>query len=418
MQELGPDFAVIDIETTGLFPEKHDRIVEIAILRFDRRRTLLAEYSTLINPQRDMGPSHLHGITAREAAQAPTFDEVAGEIAARLSGAIIVGHNGAFDARFLQYEFERIGATLPEIALLCTLRMAYLAAPDLPGRKLESCCAHFGVDLPGAHSAYHDAAATSQLLWKCTDAAIGLELPVITIIGAAIGWPVLPRSDRCCTRSGARDAISDGPNYIARLVSRLACSTTDHAGVVEYLALVDRALEDRRLTEMEGEDLLRHAQELGISQERAIAAHHHYFCDLVRTALADGVLSESEREDLDAIRRLLAISEAQFAEYVTAAMGNREGVPAHHGGDLSGKSVCFTGAFRCTVNGAVPSRENVQRIARERGLVVRDGATKDLDILVAADPDSMSGKAAKARRYGTRIMSEGAFWSALGVQTE
>ena len=43
---------------------------------------------------------------------------------------------------------------------------------------------------------------------------------------------------------------------------------------------------------------------------------------------------------------------------------------------------------------------------------------KKLDILVAADPGGLSGKATKARAQRTRIMSEPAFWPALGVQVE
>jgi DNA polymerase-3 subunit epsilon len=39
-------------------------------------------------------------------------------------------------------------------------------------------------------------------------------------------------------------------------------------------------------------------------------------------------------------------------------------------------------------------------LAVEHGLIVKKGVAKDLDFLVAADPDSMSGKAKKAREYG------------------
>lgn len=37
------------------------------------------------------------------------------------------------------------------------------------------------------------------------------------------------------------------------------------------------------------------------------------------------------------------------------------------------------------------------------------GVTKSTKIVVAADPDSMSGKAAKARQYSLPIVSEDAF---------
>jgi DNA polymerase-3 subunit epsilon len=51
-------------------------------------------------------------------------------------------------------------------------------------------------------------------------------------------------------------------------------------------------------------------------------------------------------------------------------------------------------------------------------LSIRDSVTKDLDLLVMADPYSQSGKAKKARQYGTRVMAEAVFWQAIGVQTD
>jgi NAD-dependent DNA ligase len=44
--------------------------------------------------------------------------------------------------------------------------------------------------------------------------------------------------------------------------------------------------------------------------------------------------------------------------------------------------------------------------------------TKGLDLLVVADPATQSSKAKKAREYGTRIMAEAAFWTALGARVE
>lgn len=37
-------------------------------------------------------------------------------------------------------------------------------------------------------------------------------------------------------------------------------------------------------------------------------------------------------------------------------------------------------------------------------------------MLVVADPDSLSGKARKAREYEIRIVAEVAFWSMIGVE--
>lgn len=58
-------------------------------------------------------------------------------------------------------------------------------------------------------------------------------------------------------------------------------------------------------------------------------------------------------------------------------------------------------------------RSEWERRAREQGLDV-GGVTKKSVLVVAADPDSMGGKAKKARDYGVPIVGENAFFRLLG----
>ncbi len=73
---------------------------------------------------------------------------------------------------------------------------------------------------------------------------------------------------------------------------------------------------------------------------------------------------------------------------------------------------------RSRINGEVVSRATAERVAMEHGMVVRKGVVKKLDYLVVADPESMSGKANKAREYGVRILAEPVFWHMMGVNVE
>ena len=64
------------------------------------------------------------------------------------------------------------------------------------------------------------------------------------------------------------------------------------------------------------------------------------------------------------------------------------------------------------------TRGQAHQFAEDAGLSVRKGISKGLDLLVIADPDSQSGKARKAREYGTRVIAEQVFWSTIGVRTD
>ena len=99
-------FVVLDTETTGLF--KNDRIVEIGAIVIQGNE-ILEEWSTLINPNRDLGPIHIHGITPTMVSMAPSFAEIANDLARLLNGRTLVCHNAHFDIRMLSQEFNRLG---------------------------------------------------------------------------------------------------------------------------------------------------------------------------------------------------------------------------------------------------------------------------------------------------------------------
>jgi len=51
---------VIDVETTGLFPNGHDRIIEIAAIKINPDGIRTDQFETLVNPNRDVGPTFIH----------------------------------------------------------------------------------------------------------------------------------------------------------------------------------------------------------------------------------------------------------------------------------------------------------------------------------------------------------------------
>ncbi len=108
----GDGFAVIDFETTGFAARKADRVVEIGVVCLDHSGEVVEEWTTLVNPGRDVSARHVHGITARDVYGAPRFDEVAGLLAESLRGRILAAHNLSFEAQFLVGEFGRLGHEL------------------------------------------------------------------------------------------------------------------------------------------------------------------------------------------------------------------------------------------------------------------------------------------------------------------
>lgn len=154
-----PTIAVLDVETTGMFPFRTDRVVEIAAIVIDLDGNFLHEFATLINPDRSVGPSWVHGVKAKDVSHAPRFGEIANALAEALAGTVaLAGHNVGFDLNFLKSEYEKIGFVLPKIPLLDTLKLA-------GGGKLAVCCRNYGVEPDGPlHHALTDVRMTAKLL--------------------------------------------------------------------------------------------------------------------------------------------------------------------------------------------------------------------------------------------------------------
>jgi DNA polymerase III subunit epsilon len=196
---LAATYAVVDVETTGLDPV-HDRVVEVAVVRFTPCGETTAEYATLVRPDgpaaaSDGAAAGIHGITAAELGGAPTFGQVAAALAGRLAGAIVVGHNVAFDLGFLTAEFRRLRVPVPRLPAVCTHALATLLHPELERRRLADCCDAAGIDLNGAHTALGDARATARLLStylataRARGAATLAELGCTPLVPPPVMWP-------------------------------------------------------------------------------------------------------------------------------------------------------------------------------------------------------------------------------------
>lgn len=143
---------ILDTETTGLYADGGDRLVEFAGLEMVNRQMTDKNLHLYIHPERDMPEeaARVHGLTIEvlEGKNAPPFARVGGQIADFLRGAELIIHNAKFDVGFLNMEFRRMG--LPTVEELgCTVTDTLLMAREMfPGQKasLDALCNRFSVD--------------------------------------------------------------------------------------------------------------------------------------------------------------------------------------------------------------------------------------------------------------------------------
>jgi len=166
-----PDFAVVDVETSGLNVRRH-RLLQLAVVTVDAEGTVIDEWETFVKlrwPLSRVGPTHVHGITRPMLKDAPKVDAVLGEFAERVGDSLFVAHNARFDGEFLLRAARRSHRPPSELAQLerrlCTLRMSRRLDPDrVESHRLGDVCERYGVPLLRPHEARADARATAAVL--------------------------------------------------------------------------------------------------------------------------------------------------------------------------------------------------------------------------------------------------------------
>ncbi|WP_460783301.1 exonuclease domain-containing protein [Microbacterium tumbae] len=423
-----PQFAIVDVETTGLSPRR-DRVVELAVVRIDSDGNVLDEWSTRFNPEGPVGATHIHGITEADVADAPFFRDIAPQLISFIAGVPIAAHNAKFDLAFLRAEFQRAGWDAPWLPAFCTLDRSREYLPDLDRRRLVDCCWAAGVPLENAHSALGDARATAGLLRYYLTRAQRHQnhaLDALRSDARNARWPQAPSRAPRTAFSDPSDESRDRPKRItpARpkqplLLRQLTDVSLFEAleegapeGTLAYLETLLDALEDGHISDEEAGDLGELIGVYDLDDVDLHAAHRAFILALAHKAVDDGHISPAEREELHTLCDALdvpretvngLIAHAVAARTARMSAGLRSlpddwnlGVPLH-----VGDKVAFTG---CDDR----QRERLERRASELGVRVMNNVSRFTSMLVT-DGTMAGTKLAKAREVGTRIVHPDTF---------
>jgi DNA polymerase III subunit epsilon len=156
-------YAIVDIETTGSHAAGNG-ITEIAIVIHDGEK-VLNFYESLVNPHVTIPYfiQRLTGIDNNMIANAPSFEEIAGQVFELLQDKVFVAHNVNFDYSFVKHHLLTAGYQL-DTKKLCTVRLARKVLPGLNGYSLGKLTQQLKINHGQHHRAGGDALATADLL--------------------------------------------------------------------------------------------------------------------------------------------------------------------------------------------------------------------------------------------------------------
>jgi DNA polymerase III epsilon subunit family exonuclease len=153
--KLPDNLVFLDIETTGLDPEKGAKIVEIAMLKVCS--DIEERYESLVNPGQPIPSecSKIHAICDDMVKDSPSFTEVAVDVFSFIGHSVIVCHNAPFDLFFVQRELYLAGVPAKNVRYIDTLKLArqYFS---FDSNKLGNIAAAIGVEAELRHRAMAD----------------------------------------------------------------------------------------------------------------------------------------------------------------------------------------------------------------------------------------------------------------------
>lgn len=157
-------FISLDLETTGINPGK-DKIIEFGAVKFDLNGQI-ETYQTLINPGVPLPQiiTHITGLTDKDLAEAPSFEEKKEEILKFMGDLPIVGHNIQFDIDFLRAQNLEIKNLQYD-----TLQLSSILFPSLPSYSLEILSNILSLKHEEKHRALDDSIAAMELFIKLAD---------------------------------------------------------------------------------------------------------------------------------------------------------------------------------------------------------------------------------------------------------
>jgi len=160
------DLVVLDFETTGLSPERGDRITEVAAVRLEAGR-ISDRYQSLANCGVRIPPfiTDYTGITQVMIDRAPPVGRVISELLEFIGETAIVAHNASFDQRFLDRECQLAKRRIEYQRLICSMRLSRRIYPRFSSHALGAVAKRLNISYRGAaHRAGADAEVAAKVV--------------------------------------------------------------------------------------------------------------------------------------------------------------------------------------------------------------------------------------------------------------
>ena len=157
---------MVDTETTGLYVENGERVIEVACVEIHDLATLETRLHSHLNPDKEIEQEavRIHGKTWADLRDEPRFVDIVDDFLKVIQDADVVMHQAEFDRKFLDHELDLAGSN-SRMRDVCNIIDSLAIAREKFGEAqndLGALCKRFKVDLSSRE--LHGALIDAELL--------------------------------------------------------------------------------------------------------------------------------------------------------------------------------------------------------------------------------------------------------------
>lgn len=160
-------FVIFDLETTGLYADQGDKMIEIGAVRVKNLEIEDEEFQSLVNPERSIpaASSAVHGITDKDVEKSPKADKILPKFFEFVGNRIWVAQNAAFDLSFVMRDAKRLGIPFSDRIVLDTMKVSKILFPNAGSHSLDAMMARLEIAKTGdRHRSLDDCRYTARAL--------------------------------------------------------------------------------------------------------------------------------------------------------------------------------------------------------------------------------------------------------------
>ncbi|MBN8554008.1 MAG: hypothetical protein J0L93_01030 [Deltaproteobacteria bacterium] len=160
-------FVIFDLETTGLYPDQGDEVIEIGAVVVENFQIAEKHFHRMVNPGKPIpaASTAIHGIKDKDIEKADSMSKILPEFLSFMGNRIWVAQNAKFDLGFILTKMKQLNMQFKQTIVIDTIGISKILFPYEQYHNLDVIMNRLGIARTGErHRSVDDSKYTALVL--------------------------------------------------------------------------------------------------------------------------------------------------------------------------------------------------------------------------------------------------------------